>query len=67
MNDVVKLILTCQVKDDKIPQLIPLMWIISIYMWILLSFIFVDLYYYKIEYNIEIISKGSVDNLNYLW
>lgn len=49
MEKVVKLILICQVKDDKIPQLIPLMWVNSFLVWFLILFILINLYNYNEE------------------
>lgn len=49
MEKVVKLILICQVKDDKIPQLIPLMWVNSFLAWFLILFILINLYNYNEE------------------
>lgn len=49
MEKVVKLILICQVKDDKIPQLMPLMWVNSFLVWFLILFILINLYNYNEE------------------
>lgn len=49
MYNVVKLILTCQVEDDIIPQLIPLIWISSVIMVIFIFLILINIYYYKNE------------------
>lgn len=49
MEKVVKLILICQVKDDKIPQLIPLIWVNSFLVWFLILFILINLYNYNEE------------------
>lgn len=46
MYDVVKLILVCQIKDDIIPQLIPLIWINSVIVVLLILLILIINYYY---------------------
>lgn len=66
MNNVVKLILTCQVKDDKIPQLIPLIWVFSIIIWLILLGVLVDLYY-NLDYSIIKLRKERVQMLNFQW
>lgn len=47
MMKLVKLILTCQVKDDLIPQLIPLIWVSSIFMVLFILLKLINVYYYK--------------------
>lgn len=64
MSDVVKLILTCQVKDDNIPQLMPLMWVISVVICLYIFIILINLYFYKDEYGLIIfILKDRGNNL----
>lgn len=59
MKKVVKLILICQIKDDIIPQLIPLIWINSIGICFLIILILINLYNLKEEFNlIEIEDSG---------
>lgn len=53
MEKVVKLILICQVKDDIIPQLIPLMWINSTIIRFFILFILINLYNLNEEFNLR--------------
>lgn len=67
MDNVVKLILICQVKDDNIPQLIPLFWLSSVFICFLILIVIVDLFFYKTNYDM-IISNNSYNRGNsYLW
>lgn len=50
MSNVVKLILICQIKDDNIPQLMPLIWLNSIGICFLIFIILINIYIIKIEY-----------------
>lgn len=52
MYNIVKLILICQIKDDYIPQLIPLIWFNSIFIIFVFLFILIINYYYRNIYNI---------------
>lgn len=47
MVKLVKLILICQIKDDLIPQLIPLIWISSVFIVIFILLKLVNVYFYK--------------------
>lgn len=68
MNKVVKLILTCQVKDDFIPQLIPLMWINSIGICFLIILILINLYNLKEEVNLVGIEGEKYNyNISLIW
>lgn len=68
MSNVVKLILTCQVRDDYIPQLIPLMWVFSIIICLLLFSILINLYYYRDKYHLDILSINDKNMLvNIIW
>lgn len=46
MYNVVKLILICQIKDDKIPQLIPLLWFSAVFIYLLMLLILIENFYY---------------------
>lgn len=68
MWNVVKLILICQIKDDRIPQLIPLIWIISVFIVSLLLIVIIDLFFYSIIENIHIkLYSEIIINKSYLW
>lgn len=68
MNKVVKLILVCQAKDDIIPQLIPLIWMLSILVWILIILVLLEIYYYREEYNLKNIESIIVEErVIYIW
>lgn len=62
MEKVVKLILICQVKDDIIPQLIPLMWINSTIIRFFILFILINLYNLNEEFNL----RASEEENNYI-
>lgn len=50
MSNIVKLILVCQIKDVKIPQLIPLSWIYSNLILLVILLVIISIYrmrYYK--------------------
>lgn len=68
MYNVVKLILICQIKDDLIPQLIPLIWIISV---LIVSFIIITmvyLFFYVVMHNLGIkLYSEIITNKNYSW
>lgn len=68
MKNVVKLILICQIKDDNIPQLIPLMWIFSVVMRMFLFNIYINIYRLKEIYGLK---GGEIDVkvnfVNLLW
>lgn len=68
MYNVVKLILICQIKDDLIPQLIPLIWIISV---LIVSFIIITmvyLFFYVVMHNLDIkLYSEIIINKNYSW
>lgn len=53
MDKVVKLILICQIKDDIIPQLMPLMWINSTIIWLILLFTLINLYNLNEEFSLK--------------
>lgn len=55
MYDVVKLILICQIKDDLIPQLMPLIWVNSVIISLYILLMLVNNYYY------------SSNNINYCY
>lgn len=66
MKNVVKLILICQVKDDKIPQLIPLMWINSFLVSFFVILMLINLYNFNEENNlvkIEVSKYKSITSL----
>lgn len=68
MRNIVKLILICQIKDEKIPQLIPLLWNYSILIRLIIVFILVELFYYKFNYNfIKIYYNSDIYKINYKW
>lgn len=70
MSNVVKLILICQVKDDFIPQLIPIMWIYSVVILVYILIIIVFIYYYNYEYGLRYLDGGahnSINNIIILW
>lgn len=68
MWNVVKLILICQIKDDLIPQLIPLIWVVSIFIISFILIIIIDLFFYVILDKIFIKLYGEVMlNKKYLW
>lgn len=68
MNKVVKLILICQIKDDLIPQLIPLMWINSIGICFLILLILINLYNLKEEVNLVRIEGEKYSYIiNLIW
>lgn len=68
MNKVVKLILICQIKDDLIPQLIPLMWINSIGVCFLILLILINLYNLKEEVNLVRIEGEKYSyRINLIW
>lgn len=68
MNKVVKLILICQIKDDIIPQLIPLMWINSIGICFLILLILINLYNLKEEVNLVRIEGEKYSyRINLIW
>lgn len=68
MNKVVKLILICQIKDDLIPQLIPLMWINSIGICFLILLILINLYNLKEEVNLVRIEGEKYSyRINLIW
>lgn len=68
MNKVVKLILICQIKDDLIPQLIPLMWINSIGICFLILLILINLYNLKEEVNlVRIEGEKYIYRINLIW
>lgn len=68
MNKVVKLILICQIKDDLIPQLIPLMWINSIGICFLILLILINLYNLKEEVNLVRIEGEKYGyRINLIW
>lgn len=64
MSKIVKLILICQIKDEIIPQLIPLYWIFSILVVFLLILIMIKIYFlfYNIIVEVEYvkIEKGLI-------
>lgn len=62
MIKVVKLILICQIKDEKIPQLIPLYWILSSILVILLIIIYLKVYG---NFN-NVIIKSKNNGFNYI-
>lgn len=77
MNKIVKLILVCQAKDDKIPQLIPFNWILSgfiiIFCFLMLCFIYhiknnekSNIYNFYSE-NIFKKKESLINKNNYLW
>lgn len=66
MNNVVKLILTCQVKDDIIPQLIPLMWINSIVVSLLILLILINIFHIKSEYILIYTQMSNKEELIWL-
>lgn len=68
MWNVVKLILICQIKDDLIPQLIPLIWVASIFIISFILIIIIDLFFYVILDKIFIKLYGeAMLNKKYLW
>lgn len=67
MNNVVKLILICQIKDDYIPQLIPLIWINSIFMVFVILFIIIVNYFYKNIYMLNYKNGRSNIYINIKW
>lgn len=68
MEKVVKLILICQVKDDKIPQLIPLMWVNSFLVWFLILFILINLYNYNEENDLVKMGRYEYKSIiNLIW
>lgn len=68
MKKVVKLILICQVKDDLIPQLIPLMWVNSIGVCFLIMFILINLYNLREEVNLMSIEDERYNySISLIW
>lgn len=67
MVNVVKLILICQIKDELIPQLIPLMWRLSVIICFFIILVLVEIFYYT-EYSIDLSEDGGVILIvNYKW
>lgn len=68
MKNIVKLILICQVKDECIPQLIPLIWIISTFFISFIVIVIVDIFFYiKIDTLFVRLNNESLIYKNYLW
>lgn len=68
MKNVVKLILICQVKDDKIPQLIPFMWINSFLVSFFIILMLINLYNFNEENNLVKIEVNRCKNMtNLIW
>lgn len=64
---IVKLILVCQAKDRIIPQLIPLLWIISVFVVCLIIIMLIDIYYFR---NILFLKENFLKEnykIVYLW
>jgi hypothetical protein len=68
MRNIVKLILICQIKDEFIPQLIPLIWIISTFLIRFMLIIIINIFFYT-RTNILCIRfrNESLIYKNYLW
>lgn len=66
MENVVKLILVCQAKDDYIPQLMPLLWIGSVLIWIIFLLMLIHLYFY-ININVYVESDDKEIDLVLRW
>lgn len=63
------MILTCQVEDEYIPQLIPLYWICSVLIIFIILLILVDLYYFR-EKEVRIVKIENLcreNNILFLW
>lgn len=68
MSNIVKLILICQIKDDRIPQLIPLIWVMSILIVSFILIVIIDLFFYSTVYNLFIkLQNEIVKSKKYLW
>lgn len=67
MSNVVKLILTCQVKDDYIPQLIPLIWEFSIFIILFIILIIINIYYYKTDWKIACEGYEIYNKVAFKW
>lgn len=66
MIKVVKLILICQIKDDNIPQLIPLMWIISIRIILYIFLILLIIYFNRVIIMIcKVYYFNKIRNISY--
>lgn len=73
MIKVVKLILICQIKDDNIPQLIPLIWIISVIIVLYIFLILLVVYFNRIimiiykVYCFNKINNITYSSVKYIW
>lgn len=68
MSFIVKLILICQIKDKFIPQIIPIIWYLSIFIFVFILILLIEIFFYYFN-NFFIISfnKKKYILLNYLW
>lgn len=64
---IVKLILVCQTKDDKIPQLIPLFWIISTVLTLLILILYLKTYGNFFGLNVINNLNEFIKKIEYKW
>lgn len=67
MNNIVNLILTCQVKDQGIPQLIPFFWFMADFMLFFILLILINVYFNNFVRFVNKVNISKIILVKFLW